>query len=46
MTFHPLIDYAKFHKSERALGDAGAPFVYTPEHRARRRCLRARRSSA
>jgi len=35
MTFHPLIDYAKFHKSERALGDAGAPFVYTPEHRAR-----------
>ena len=26
---------ADFHKSARALGDEGAPFVYTPENRAR-----------
>jgi len=35
MTFHPRIDYATFHRSERQLGEEGAPFVYTPERRAR-----------
>jgi NADH-quinone oxidoreductase E subunit len=35
MTFHPRIDYARFHRSERDLGDRGEPFVYTPENRAR-----------
>ena len=35
MTFHPRINYAAFHKSERQLEDAGPPFVYTPAHRAR-----------
>ncbi len=35
MTFHPLIDYATFHTSERQLEAEGEPFVYTPEHRAR-----------
>ena len=35
MTFHPRIDYATFHRSERKLGEAGEPFVYTPERRAR-----------
>jgi NADH-quinone oxidoreductase subunit E len=35
VTFHPLINYAAFHKSERQLEDEGPPFVYTPENRAR-----------
>jgi NADH-quinone oxidoreductase E subunit len=35
VTFHPRIDYATFHKSERRLEAEGGPFVYTPEHRAR-----------
>ena len=35
MTFHPRIDYATFHRSARKLGEAGEPFVYTPERRAR-----------
>ena len=35
MTFHPRIDYATFHRSERKLGEAGEPFTYTPERRAR-----------
>ncbi len=35
MTFHPRIDYATFHTSERQLEPEGEPFVYTPEHRAR-----------
>ena len=35
MSFHPRIDYATFHTSERKLGDAGEPFAYTPENRAR-----------
>jgi NADH-quinone oxidoreductase E subunit len=35
VTFHPRIDYATFHRSERKLGEAGDPFVYTPENRAR-----------
>lgn len=36
MTFHPVIPYGPGqHKSERELPDEGAPFVYTPENRAR-----------
>ena len=37
MSFHPRMEYApaKFHKSERALGDPGGPFAYTDENRAR-----------
>ena len=35
MSFHPRIDYATFHRSERKLGESGAPFVYTPDNRAR-----------
>ena len=35
MTFHPRIDYATFHRSERKLTEVGEPFVYTPENRAR-----------
>ncbi len=36
MSFHPKMAYdATFHKSARALEDEGAPFVYTPENRAR-----------
>ena len=35
MTFHPRIDYATFHRSERKLTEVGEPFVYTPERRAR-----------
>ena len=35
MTFHPRIDYARFHKSERPLEEEGGPFAYTPERRAR-----------
>ena len=35
MTFHPRIDYATFHRSERKLGEEGEPFEYTAESRAR-----------
>jgi NADH-quinone oxidoreductase E subunit len=35
VSFHPRIDYATFHRSERALGAAGEPFEYTAENRAR-----------
>ena len=36
MSFHPPISYgARFHKSERTLGDPGEPFVYTDENRSR-----------
>jgi NADH-quinone oxidoreductase E subunit len=35
VTFHPRIDYATFHRSERQLEDEGPPFAYTPENRAR-----------
>jgi NADH-quinone oxidoreductase E subunit len=35
VTFHPHIDYATFHRSERKLGEPGEPFEYTPENRAR-----------
>jgi len=42
VSFHPRIDYATFHRSERTLGEAGEPFVYTPENRARFDTLIAR----
>ena len=36
MTFHPTMPYdTGLHKSERRLPEAGEPFVFTPEHRAR-----------
>jgi NADH-quinone oxidoreductase E subunit len=35
VTFHPRVDYATFHRSERRLGEEGGPFVYTAENRAR-----------
>jgi NADH-quinone oxidoreductase subunit E len=35
VSFHPHIDYAIFHRSERKLGAPGEPFEYTPENRAR-----------
>ena len=35
MSFHPRIDYATFHRSERTLGATGEAFVYTAENRAR-----------
>ena len=35
MTFHPRINYATFHMSERPLEEEGAAFAYTPENRTR-----------
>ena len=36
MSFHPTMSYdATFHKSARTVAEPGAPFVYTPENRAR-----------
>lgn len=35
MSFHPHIEYATFHRSERKLADAGEPFHYTPENQAK-----------
>jgi NADH-quinone oxidoreductase E subunit len=35
MTFHPRIDYAKLHRSERKLEEEGTPFEYTPDNLAR-----------
>ena len=36
MSFHPKMAYgATFHKSARTLADAGTPFTYTEENRAR-----------
>ena len=35
MSFHPRVEYATFHRSERKLADAGEPFKYTAEHQAR-----------
>ena len=35
MSFHPRIEYAVFHKSERKLADAGEPFAYSPENQAK-----------
>ena len=32
MSFHPRIEYATFHRSERKLADAGEDFAYTPEN--------------
>lgn len=34
MSFHPRIEYATFHRSERKLADAGGDFSYTPENQA------------
>ncbi len=35
MSFHPRIEYAAFHKSERKLADAGEPFAYSPGNQAK-----------
>ena len=35
MSFHPRVDYATFHRSERKLAEAGEPFTYTAERQAR-----------
>ena len=35
MSFHPRIEYATFHKSERKLADAGEASTYSPENQAR-----------
>ena len=35
MSFHPRVEYATFHRSERKLAEAGEPFTYTAEHQAR-----------
>jgi NADH-quinone oxidoreductase E subunit len=35
VSFHPKIEYATFHRSERKLADAGEPFAYTPENQAK-----------
>jgi len=35
VSFHPKIEYATFHRSERKLADAGEPFSYTPENQAK-----------
>ena len=35
MSFHPHIEYATFHRSERKLAEAGEPFRYTPENQAK-----------
>ena len=34
MSFHPRIEYATFHRSERKLAEIGEAFTYTPEHQA------------
>jgi NADH-quinone oxidoreductase subunit E len=35
VSFHPHIEYATFHRSERKLAEAGEPFRYTPENQAK-----------
>ena len=35
MSFHPHIEYATFHRSERKLAEPGEPFTYTPENQAK-----------
>ena len=35
MSFHPHIEYATFHRSERKLAEAGEEFRYTPENQAK-----------
>jgi NADH-quinone oxidoreductase subunit E len=32
VSFHPHIEYATFHRSERKLAEQGEPFTYTPEN--------------
>ena len=34
MSFHPRVEYATFHRSERKLAEPGEPFKYTAEHQA------------
>ena len=34
MSFHPRVEYATFHRSERKLAEIGEAFAYTPEHQA------------
>jgi NADH-quinone oxidoreductase E subunit len=34
VSFHPRVEYATFHRSERKLAEAGEPFKYTAEHQA------------
>jgi len=34
VSFHPRIEYATFHRSERKLAEIGEAFTYTPEHQA------------
>jgi len=34
VSFHPRIEYATFHRSERTFAELGEPFTYTPEHQA------------
>ena len=34
MSFHPRVEYATFHRSERKLAEAGEPFRYTEGHQA------------
>ena len=35
MSFHPHIEYATFHRSERKLAEAGDEFKYTPQNQAK-----------
>ena len=35
MSFHPRIEYATFHRSERKLAELGDDFTYTPENQAK-----------
>jgi NADH-quinone oxidoreductase subunit E len=35
VSFHPQIEYATFHRSERKLAEPGEPFTYTPENQAK-----------
>jgi NADH-quinone oxidoreductase E subunit len=35
VSFHPRIEYAVFHKSERKLAEAGDEFTYSPENQAK-----------
>jgi len=34
VSFHPRVEYATFHRSERKLAEIGEAFTYTPEHQA------------
>jgi NADH-quinone oxidoreductase E subunit len=35
VSFHPHIEYATFHRSERKLAEEGAPFAYSAENQAK-----------